>query len=80
MEAIFKALWKALMLMIKAFFMVTLGYNISDGCTLKCWSLSIKDFELASTPKKNVLPLRWTTKNSLFFKSLNCVSYKVRFV
>lgn len=53
MEATFKALWKVLMLMIKSpFLWATLGYNVPGCYTLKCWSLSIMDFELASIPKK----------------------------
>lgn len=63
-----KALWNVFML-IFFFKPATLDYNVSGGYILKRWSLNIKDFELASTPK-NVSSLRWTTKNFLHFKSL----------
>ena len=54
MEAIFKALWNVFMLVIEAFFfffLATLDYNLSGGYTLKCWSLNIMDFKLASAPE-----------------------------
>lgn len=53
MEAIFKALWNVFMLVIEAFFffLATLDYNVSGGYTLKCWSLNIMDFKLASAPE-----------------------------
>lgn len=54
MEAIFKALWNIFMLVIEAFFFfywqLWIIY-VSGGYTLKCWSLNIMDFKLASAPK-----------------------------
>ena len=74
MEPSFETLCNIFMLMIYIFFkLATLDYNISGGYTIKCWSLNIMDFKLALAPK-NISSLRWTTRKSVHFKSLKCVS------